>query len=611
MNIKCIAKNNCLYRLYKKIELANKYVGDSASKICALKKTNVYGSFDYNKILKKTTINNVGIGEFSYYLDENTYYFLDKPIVGNLSIDYSIFFKELPHNNVYQVIKKYTVRLNDPKISLSTPQNLQEALQCILFWNSLLWQTGHKLNGLGRLDLILDRFDVPENAEELLCDFLRTLHQNYKFKSNSLFGDTGQIIILGGLTEEGKYFFNDYTYLFLKCLDKCKLPDPKILLRCSANMPRDLLSIAVHLISTGIGSPLLSNDDVIISKLIDFGYEKSDAYNYAVSACWEPSVFGKSFDQNNITSIEYGNAIYQTILSEKFIDCKNIDEVFNIFKSKLKENCEHIITIIDHIEWAKDPLLSYMMGVDGDISDGGAKYNNFGLTSVGMSTAVNSLVYIKRYVFDYCKDTLENIRNAVIGNNTNKFRGICDFFGTEDDEAINFTNLIICFTESCFSDYRNKWGGKIKFGLSSPSYIDLASHVGATIDGRKSGDPFNTHISRDRSDSITEIINFESKLKFTGTSCNANVIDVMVQSSLIKDNVDKFASYIIGGIKEGIFQLQMNVLSYAQLVDAKAHPENYPNLIVRVWGFSAYFNDLPEEYKDNLIRRAKEMEKID
>lgn len=66
----------------------------------------------------------------------------------------------------------------------------------------------------------------------------------------------------------------------------------------------------------------------------------------------------------------------------------------------------------------------------------------------------------------------------------------------------------------------------------------------------------------------------------------------------------------MGGIKEGIFQLQMNVLSYKQLVEAKLHPEKYPNLIVRVWGFSAYFNDLPEEYKDNLIKRAKEMEKI-
>ena len=77
---------------------------------------------------------------------------------------------------------------------------------------------------------------------------------------------------------------------------------------------------------------------------------------------------------------------------------------------------------------------------------------------------------------------------------------------------------------------------------------------------------------------------------------------------LFKDNINKFADCIMGGIFEGMFQLQLNILSYEQLVDAKDHPEKYIYLIVRVWGFSAYFNDLPEEYKDNIIRRAKEMQ---
>lgn len=129
----------------------------------------------------------------------------------------------------------------------------------------------------------------------------------------------------------------------------------------------------------------------------------------------------------------------------------------------------------------------------------------------------------------------------------------------------------------------------------------VGQNCGATLDGRKAGEAFQTHISRDKGEPLIEIMNFESKLKFTGTSANANVLDVMVPSSLLKDNVDKFATYMMSGIKSGIFQLQMNVLSYAQLVDAKAHPEKYPNLIVRVWGGSAYFNDLPEEYKDHLI----------
>ena len=82
----------------------------------------------------------------------------------------------------------------------------------------------------------------------------------------------------------------------------------------------------------------------------------------------------------------------------------------------------------------------------------------------------------------------------------------------------------------------------------------------------------------------------------------------MIQPTLITDNLDKFVAFISAAIRIGFFQMQFNVLTYEQLVDAKKYPEKYPDLIVRVWGFSAYFNDLPDSYKDVLISRAKEGE---
>ena len=65
---------------------------------------------------------------------------------------------------------------------------------------------------------------------------------------------------------------------------------------------------------------------------------------------------------------------------------------------------------------------------------------------------------------------------------------------------------------------------------------------------------------------------------------------------------------MIKNIKEGVFQLQLNVVSSEMLIKAKANPDYMPNLIVRVWGFSAYFNELPEDYQDMLIERAKRNE---
>lgn len=574
-----------------------------------------YGT-NYKRVFANVTIKNEGYGDFFYSIDETMIRLSDKSIISNIPVDYSYLLNcEFSRTGIFESVDNFVRRINDSRIKLTKPKNIKEALQAILFWNSLLWQTGHKLVGLGRLDKVLDPYPLSEDIEQLICDFLRTLHCKYDYKSNKLKGDTGQIIILGGLEADGSYFANKYTYLFIESLIKINIPDPKILLRVSQSMPEDLLKLAVKCVSTGIGSPLFSNDDVVIPHLIDFGYERADAYNYGVSACWEPLSIGNSLEQNNLANIEFGRYVNETIVDLDFLQCKDFDSVLNLYFSKLHEGIDCIIKKLDAIVWEKDPVISWMMGLKKDIADGGAKYNNYGILSVGMSSAINSLLNIKMLVFNERKYTLNEIQKVVktnyefdIGNivfSENKHG-----YGTDSKDAVELTNLVIHRTEQELKNYKNMFGGKVKFGLSSPEYIDCSKYVGATLDGRKSGTPFQTHISRDKGEALTEIVNFESKLKFTGTSSNANVIDIMLQRSLIKDNIDKFVVYILGGIKQGIFQIQINVLSYTQLVEAKAYPGRYPNLIVRVWGFSAYFNDLPEEYKDNLIRRAKEMEQI-
>ena len=619
--IKKLLKNSPLYpflrstkrtlRIYK--EYPQKY---GVSPIEALKEIKVC-KYDAPCILKKASIKNQGVGDFFYSLDHSIVVKPKNTIIHNMPVDYDYVTNlELGDSVIENSIRDYVKRINDPRVTLEKPHDLKSALQSILLWNALLWQTGHNLVGLGRLDKVLAKYPLPENAEDLLCDFLKTLHCEYTFKSGVLKGDTGQIILLGGLDENSEYFCNEYTKLFIKCVEKIHLPDPKLLLRCSKNMPKELMELSMECNATGIGSPLFSNDDIVIPKLIDFGYEANDAYNYGVSACWEPLSIGNSLEQNNLANVEYGSCMHQVLVDEMLSECSTFDDVLNVFYKKLENNSIQIKIGLDKIAWEDDPLLSLMMGLNTDIAEGGAKYNDYGILSVGMSAAVNSLLNIKKFVFEEHKYTLKDVQKIILDNYQNSVDDFALFsenengYGTESDEAISLTNKIIAKTETFFKDYRNKFGGKVKFGLSSPGYLMTGQNCGATLDGRKAGEAFQTHISRDKGEPLTEIMNFESKLKFTGTSANANVLDVMVPSSLLKDNVDKFATYMMAGIKAGIFQLQMNVLSYAQLVDAKAHPEKYPNLIVRVWGFSAYFNDLPEEYKDHLINRAKQMEHI-
>ena len=578
------------------------------------------------KILKIAEVDYSCEHGFFYSIDERVIPFAYGHVVDNIPFNYSEVINnslnELKPRNpelisiFVRYIEKVSRNITDETIKNtllsmidSKATSLLDALQRILFWNQMLWQTGHRLIGLGRLDKILAPFVIDE---ELIRKFLLLLHEHYNFKSSAMVGDTGQIIILGGLESNGAYFCNEYTYAIIKILGDLVLPDPKILLRVTKYMPDNLLGLAIDSISTGCGSPLLSNDDVVIPALIEFGYG-DDAYNYGVSACWEPLAIGKSLEQNNLFDIEFGFVFGETI---KSIDnCGCFDDLMEAYKINLKQHINSLCAKMNEIVFEEDPIFSITTDScwqnNVDISKGGAKYNNYGLLSVGLASAVDSLLNIKRYVFDSNMYNFDDVKNGLLANYNGfsemrkLFKELNNGYGTNNDEAVEITNAIIMYAKEILSGYTNPLGGKVKFGLSSPAYVNGGKRSIATADGRCNGEPFATHISRSKGDPITDIIEFSSALDYAGISSNGNVVDLIVQPNLLKDNAKKFIQYLKSSIKQGFFQMQFNVLTYEQLIDAKAHPKKYPNLIVRVWGFSAYFNDLPENYKDALIERAK------
>ena len=191
---------------------------------------------------------------------------------------------------------------------------------------------------------------------------------------------------------------------------------------------------------------------------------------------------------------------------------------------------------------------------------------------------------------------MEDFRNILV-NGEKKF-------GSTDVEVVKLTNDLIKYTGDVVSELSSN-GRPVKVGFSSPNYISESLTVQASLDGRKKGDPFAVHISPLSSKiDISEILDFSASLIYGDNCINGNVVDFILPSSYTKQHY-KLIGILQNAITKGIFELQLNVLDKETLLDAKFHPEKYPDLIVRVWGFSAYFNDLPEEYKDNLIRRAE------
>lgn len=505
----------------------------------------------------------------------------------------------------------------------------EEALQRILFLNQIMWQIGHDLNGIGRLDKLLIPYylkDVSankltkESAKEILMDFWNTLHKGFYFKSGSLPGDTGQIIILGGKNADGTVIDNELTHLFIDVAKEVQLPDPKLLLRVSSDMDYKLMREAVECIATGIGCPLLSNDEVVIPKLLEFGIDVEDAYNYMTSACWEPLIAGKSFDQNNQSCLNF-MIPFQSMLDR--IDLDNIDSVEEMLQNYYRYLDIYLGDLAKELidmEFEESPIMSLFVSdcieSGKDIANGGAKYNNFGITSVGLANVTDSVINISKIVFDEKRYTLSELNNIRKKNYEGydeirqELRNNIVAYGHDEESVIKIVNNILNAAEKSLHKYSTRYGGKIKFGCSSPSYISASQNIGASLDGRKAGEPFRVHISGKGNLAYTELISFASQIDYSGLKFNGNVIDYFVTPNFIEDNIDKFTDFLILSIEQGFFQMQMNVVSSKKLIEARKDPEKFPDLIVRVWGFSAYFNELPDSYKDYLIKRAIESERM-
>lgn len=574
---------------------------------------------DYEKIVK-------------YSLNEIQY--ADKEIDNEFCKSYNLVIKNLAllaQRIVEELKKNYPEKNTQIKyfesICVRPAEGFEEAIQRMLFINQIFWQMDHRLTGLGAWDFILEPYyksDIEnglltrDGALAIIGDLYQILHEHYEYKSNVLMGDTGQIFVLGRSDESGNYLYNDLTILFIEAMRMEHLSEPKCLLRVNKNTPKELVETALNAIVTGIGAPLFANDDVVIPCLTDFGIPIEDACQWTTSACWEPLIGGKSSSLNNMTVLNYLRPLDNLLHRERLENIKNFEELLEKYLIYLRRNLRAVKRVLSPIRFQYNPLLSVFLDdcreLKRDVSQGGARYHNVGITSVAMGNLINSLMYIKEYVFEKHIYDLYDIKRMVITDFEgyeslrDELREKHSYFGKDETYIMKLVNTITKCVSEEITEYRSYLDGKMKVGLSGSAYLDAAKNFGASFDGRSAGEPFIVHISNEDNEGYTEIVNFASNIEYTDNRFNGNVVDYMVSPDFIKSNWDKFVDFLMLSIKVGFFEMQMNVVSSQTLIKAKKHPEDFPELIVRVWGFSAYFKDLPEEYKDVLIERTQRNE---
>lgn len=513
-----------------------------------------------------------------------------------------------------ETIKEYLTVMLDRE-----PQSLDEAIQKLLFYNALFWQAGHWQNGLGRLDMVLYPYyekDIRTNvltrdsAKNLIKEMCLILGRDMKAKSRALIGDTGQYILLGGIDQEGNTIQNDLTEIILEVFTELKVPDPKLILRVNKNTSDVVWRKSIDCILTGCGSPLIINEDKVMKGMVEFGYDKKDVWNFGTSACWEPLIIGKSFDQNNpLLNIPVVASLNKMMGTDDVYG--TFDDFLNAFKYLLKIQ---VLENIRDVEFDCSPLYSLFyddcIKRQKDFSEGGAVYAYHGVQIVSFPNLINALLNLKTYVFEQKLFTLDECARALRAN----FKGYDDMrkallnnpkkYGSTDKEVVDLTNDLMQYISDVVAT-KEMNGMKTKVGFSSSHYLIVCKGVGASMDGRLAKAPFAVHISPvSHNIDLQEVLDFAGQLDYSGNKMNGNVVDFIVPK-VYADAPEKLMTILKNAMTTGVYELQLNVLNAATLKDAKAHPEKYPSLVVRVWGFSAYFNDLPEEYKDNLIARAE------
>ena len=498
-------------------------------------------------------------------------------------------------------------------------RNFRESLQFFRILHYALWLEGNYHNTVGRFDKYIypylkadmdNGIYTEETALELLEDFFLSFNKDSDIYIGVQQGDNGQSMMLGGIDENGNEVFNLLSELCLKASYNNKLIDPKINLRVNKNTPKERYTLASHLTKAGLGFPQYSNDDIVIPALEKLGYEHNDAVNYTVAACWEFIIPFVGTDIANINALSYPKAV-DTVLHRDFLNCNTYEDFFGKVKEEIFCMTEGICNNIKNLWFVPSPFMNVLM--DCDIYKGG-KYNNFGIHGTGIATAADSLAVIKKYVYEDKSLSKQELLKAVDENFVNtpgllhKLRYESPKLGNNDDFVDSIAvELLDTFSDS-LEGKTNCRGGKLRAGTGSAMYyLWHADEIGASPDGRRAKEPFGTNFSvslfADIKSPLTVIASM-SKPHFE-RAINGGPLTLEFHQSLFTDeeSVEKVGMVVKAFIDRGGHQLQLNTVNRETMLDAQKHPENYKQLVVRIWGWSAYFVELDKEYQDHVIAR--------
>ena len=536
------------------------------------------------------------------------------------------------------------------RIPAEPPATFYEAVQTVFITHVILHYENFQHGiSFGRMDQYLYPFYkqdfeqgkiTPERAVEILGCFLckaGELLPLFFDRATEYFSGLSSAsgITLGGASQDGQTGENDISYLMLLAYDQVRLRQPNFHVRIHENSPKDFVNLCCNVLKRGGGLPAFFNDQEIIQSLSNTGISSKDAKDYSIVGCVEWGCPGKSFPAAGASFLNLPMALVLALHNGSLNQSKigpatgsldkllSMDNLLSAFQTQLSCLVDGVVEgnnaiEITHGKHRPTPLLSIIVGdciENGiEINDGGARYNTTGCQGVGLADVVDSLVAIQQLVFEEKRVTLRELVNA-IDTNFEKQEALRAYilnkvpkYGENKEPSNHYVKMISKMYTGIVSSRNNPRKGSYLPGFwSMTTHQGFGKRMSALPSGRLSGQPLaNGASSYDGNDRLGPTASMASASFLDKNIGNGFALNQKLNPDYIKGET---GNVLIDGLIRGYFQkggmqVQFNVIDPGVLVQAKKYPEKHRDLVVRVSGYSAYFNDLTESMKDELINRT-------
>jgi len=521
---------------------------------------------------------------------------------------------------------------------------------------------GHSLS-YGRFDQYVNPYYVadlaagritPDQATELLTNlWLKTITvakvRSWSHTRFSAGGPLYQNVTVAGQTPDGRDAVNPASYLVLRSVAQTRLPQPNLTVRYHHGLSDEFMAECIEVMRLGFGMPAMNSDEVIIPSLISKGVTPEDAHNYSAIGCVEVAVPGKwGYRCTGMSFLNFPKTLLVAMnggadpksgaqLAPKvahFTEMTSFDELMRAWDVTVREFQRQCVILDSACDVALEEnvadilcstLVEDCLGRGKPLKEGGAVYDFISGLQVGIANLGDSLAAIKKCVFEdrtvTAAELWEALASDFAGERGEQIRLLLDAapkWGNDEDYV---DGLLVEAYDSCIDEIskhhntrygRGPIGGAYYAGTSSISAnVPQGASTMATPDGRHAGEPLAEGCSPSHGADThgpTAVFKSVSKLDTTritgGVLLNQKVNPQMLAKPADRQKLMMLLRTFFNRL-DG-FHVQYNVVDRATLLDAQAHPEKHRDLIVRVAGYSAFFNVLSKATQDDIIARTEQ-----